>query len=199
MFFVKNISKQSLPTQGQRGLIPHKLQFMTDGRGHIHSEQTRDGVGGLCVYMSVCVRGLVTLFSRPQHCYTKSLRASKCGGGHVLLMYCLSASPWNDYINPCDKTVAIISIYNPLLNLVSCTIVSVLSLRGAIMQMRAPRWRCVSACRWCVWDEWVWEKWMIGTFSCNCFDANLQFLLLSLNRKYNVCGCSTEAVLFITN
>lgn len=49
------------------GLIPLKLQFMTDGTGHIHSEQSwcRWTVCMcVCICVCVCVCGLVTLLSR---------------------------------------------------------------------------------------------------------------------------------------
>lgn len=55
---------------------------MTDGRGHIRSEQSccRWTVC-MCVYIfvCVCVCGLVTPLSRLHHCYTKALECSHVG------------------------------------------------------------------------------------------------------------------------
>ena len=67
------------------GLIPHKLSVHDWWQRPIHSEQRwcRWTVCVMCV--CVCVRGPVTLFSRPLHCYTKSPTASKCGRCHVLM------------------------------------------------------------------------------------------------------------------
>lgn len=182
---------------------PTQLQFMTDGRGHIHSEQQwcRWTVC-MCVCISVCGCGLVVLSSRAKHCFTKASELPNVGAAACVFIYEFPVAhlvfPWNDYFNQPVKR------WSSLLFIIPYWTVhwSVSGLRSAIMQMSVPRWKCVSACR-CVWVEWVWEEWMIGAFSCNCFCCDYFFMmsvspLRSNDRKWSKCqlAIKTRCIIF---
>ena len=130
----------------------------------------RAGVGGRRARVCVCVSASVSvsvhvgsLLSSQDHSIValKPWNLHMWGLRHlnVPLPVALWASAWNDHFNAVKRwpLFLFITYYWTLWW-------SVLSLPRAIMQMLVPRWRCVSACGWFVWDEWVWEERIAGTF-----------------------------------
>lgn len=159
MCFVVNITEHDCPHEDSGS---HPTQSFSPW---LMAEATfavgRAAVGGLCVHVSasLSVSACVGLLLRSQDEIIVTLKHSH-SSSHMWGLPCLNVpSAVADHFTTVKRWSSFLFLTHYW---TSCW--CVLSLWSVIMQMLVPRWRCVSACRWFVWDEWVWEQLITGAF-----------------------------------